>query len=307
MAQEQNNVLIQLHNLCGKQDENFITESFVNLLRLLRDYDSINASLILKKITNNLLYTDDSNISKVDINTQITIDSGRPDIEIRFGDYIIFIEVKVKSDFGSTQLDRYNKYLKNINHKKTSLITITKDPFKNGSNSIKPTNLVRWHEIHSWFIELHTKNKIVSYNINQFVEFMVHRGLSMDYVKWEMTEGLKSFKNLMDMIGESLSSLQFRFKTAVAWEWYGYYIDESKYWIGTVFDKPHIILFHTESFGNADNTNVDVGVIANSRWENRLDLSSEDTHFFACSKESQISLIDDFVKKSINYATKITK
>lgn len=297
------NSLISFHGLCKRQDENFVTESFVHLLKMIIDIEPHSAVPLLKYITNGNWEGDNHAASLVEINTQVAIDAGRPDIEIKDAKHLIFIEVKVESDFGETQIERYSSYLGEVKDKKTAFITLTKYPVR---NVLEVDGSVRWYDMHSMLLNIKTESDVLLYIINQFINFMLYRGLFMDSVTWEMPSGVKSFKNLMGMIGENLSNTNYRCKKAVAWEWVGFYIDDSKYWVGIILDNPNIILFHTESLVMVDNLKVDKGVVFNSRWENRIDLSGENEHFFARSKVSQMSLIEDFLKSSIQFAESLS-
>ena len=43
------------------------------------------------------------------------------------------------------------------------------------------------------------------------------------------------------------------------------------------------------------------------RWENSLDLTSEDTHFFSRSKASQQACLEKFIKESFKFGKTIIK
>jgi len=51
--------------------------------------------------------------------------------------------------------------------------------------------------------------------------------------------------------------------------------------------------------------NVELGEIKNGRWYKRLDMQSEEYHFFARSKSSQMECLDQFLNESLNYVRTI--
>ncbi len=53
--------------------------------------------------------------------------------------------------------------------------------------------------------------------------------------------------------------------------------------------------------------NIEVGLIEYDSWNNRLDMSSEDIHFFARNKQSQLLCIEEFIRNSIEFGRKLLK
>ena len=103
LRNQSNNLLINLHRWAFKQDENFTTESFVHLLNHLLKVAPQTAIPILRKLTDNFLRLDVSEIANVQIITQAITDLGRPDIEISVRNYLGYIEVKVESEINENQ------------------------------------------------------------------------------------------------------------------------------------------------------------------------------------------------------------
>jgi len=67
MLPEENNLLAGLHKWASSQDENFTTESFVHLLRLLVELEPDAAKSILDKLSGHQLPLDVQNLKKVSI------------------------------------------------------------------------------------------------------------------------------------------------------------------------------------------------------------------------------------------------
>ncbi len=75
--------------------ENYLTESFVFLIKLILERDEVFGLDFLKKLCG--FDEDDcfSTSESISISTQVTVEEGRPDIEIRDGgDKLIYGEIK---------------------------------------------------------------------------------------------------------------------------------------------------------------------------------------------------------------------
>jgi len=126
----------------------------------------------------------------------------------------------------------------------------------------------------------------------------------MDKVSWELNKGINSFKSLLAMINEALTALKMPiYRASAAWEWYGYYIEDKKLFVGIYLDSPNLVTVNTEvDLKQETNTPLSIGKINDGRWENNLDLESEDIHFFARTKASQIECLETFIQGSVNFA-----
>jgi len=68
---EQLNLLISLHNLSGKQDENFFTEILVFLLRYFIEYENHAAMLLINRISGGQLVLTSKDLFGLDIRTRV--------------------------------------------------------------------------------------------------------------------------------------------------------------------------------------------------------------------------------------------
>ena len=112
MSQESNNLLLKLHRYSHRQNENFITESFVHLLVHLIESEPTIGKTLLDKLSSNKLQWSKEESKRISIQSQIKTDEGIPDIEVRSIDKLMYIEVKVESDFSHNQIKRYKNVLK---------------------------------------------------------------------------------------------------------------------------------------------------------------------------------------------------
>jgi len=227
------NLLYNLHRLTVAQDENFITESFSYILQKFIESEFEAALFILNKIVGGLFQIDYNEISAVSIVTQISTPHGKPDIEIRGPFFLFYIEAKVESGFGIDQLDRYRRALSESGAESTALITISRYPFLAEECTSKPDKAIRWHQIVEWLESAKISNIVNSYLRDEFINFMKLRGLAMEPVGWQLTEGIRSFQNLLTMISEALSATNVSiYSKSGAWDWHGYYIEDKKFFIG---------------------------------------------------------------------------
>ncbi len=310
MSEIENNLLVNLHKLAKRQDENFHTEALVHLLRHLVQYDRASAVKILKKITGETL-----DLERISIITQaVTTKGHRPDIEISTQNHLIYIEVKVKSGLGKDQLDRYRKALDESNFNNTNLILLTKNPLLLDEDEEKADLNIRWYQIAEW-LEDELEDDIVEkgssrYLIKQFLDFLKERGMTLEQVSAEFTseefkQGINSLQNLMDMLNKSLrlADNTLSIKLDADLEWVGYYfkIDSDWYWVGISYDVPNVLQFGTEAEITEDDLKkLDLGYISpedDNMW--MYDLNLEELSFFELPKAKQLEHLENFINKSL--------
>jgi hypothetical protein len=213
MSSESTNIFDSLYKWVSRQDENFTTEAFVLVLLHLQQFDPEIASVLLQKLTDSKLHLDKEQIKFLQIKAQSSTEQSRPDIEMRFHDILIFIEVKIDSDFGDTQISRYKSDLNKSGLSNTILIAITRYayPFYQKDSTEQPDINIRWHQIADWLNNLKPVNQTSSFLISQFVNFLGKRGIGMDKVSWELSNGIRSFQSLLTMISEALTELKYQY------------------------------------------------------------------------------------------------
>jgi hypothetical protein len=307
----ENNLLTKLQKWAVHQEENFVTESFVHLLLHVIKYEPAIALKILDKVSGSKLCINSSQIQHVRVRTQPYTQQGRPDIEIRYHDFLLFVEVKINSDFGKNQLNQYKKELSKSGMASTVLTTITKYPFVSYKNAFlkKPNIDIRWHEISDLIYMEKCTDAVSQYLLDQFVGLLSERGIAMDKVSWELKEGMISFQNLIGLLGESLDSIKIPVRRVTSLDWWGYYTTDKKLFFGVYLDNPDIVTINSEEVKFKKNVNFKinplVGRFNGDRWQNDLELSSEEIHFFSRSKASQIECLEKFVKESIDFVKKV--
>jgi hypothetical protein len=299
----QNYLLTNLHRLASGQDENFITETFVYVLRILISNEPKAASLILRAITDGFINVSTDEINSVDIKTQVTTESGKPDISISTDDHLVYIEVKVDSGFGHCQLERYRSQLQRSGIINTKLITLTRYQFIDYPSCEAPDFSLRWHILPDLLSNLTIKDKVTLYVISEFINLLRIRGLAMEKVGWEIISGVKSFIALIDMIAEALAAKKVSIhRNSPAQDWRGYYLENKTFFIGIYYDTPELVVLNTEvTLSGKAPKEVTLGKLTGGGWRNELDLTSEDVHFFARSRASQVQCLERFIEESLKY------
>ena len=300
---QNNNLLLKLHRYSHRQDENFITESFVHLLVHLIESEPTIGITLLNKLSSNKLRWYKKESKRISILSQIKTDEGIPDIEVQSIDKLMYIEVKVESDFSHNQIKRYKNVLIKSDCDKTHLTVLTRYPYTESSKSAMPDSAFRWHHIVDWLDKLveDIDNDVSHFIINQFVNFLKMKGIAMEKISWELINGLKSFNNLMVMLREAIVANKLKKRRGSGKTWDGYYLDD--YWVGIRYESPNTIGIYTNHpVKKTKNKQTKLGLIGEDKcWGNELDMEAEKVHFFALPKESQVQCLEKFIKESVEY------
>ena len=330
-----NNLLIPLHKLARRQDENFLTEILVFLLNYYVQNEPGSAIWLIKLITDNELGLSENDLQVLSVEAQHHTPVGIPDIKIETPNFICFIEVKVDEDFGPKQLSTYKEYLQKKSKKESMLITLTKYTYKEHKADIAPRFGFRWRQLSDWLDKLMPnvksggmefpsfKKEVSVFITQQYIQLLKNRGIVMEKINWPLVEGLREFRNILDMIREAIGTSRASDEDiSVGQIWAGYYVENKKFFVGIFYrDCPEEMVFITEKVEFCDDEpqqkvtdigigNSGYGSRGKSRyWKNTIVLTSEDedVHFFSRSKTSQLDYLVDFINKSLDFAEKIIK
>lgn len=281
------NLFSSLARYAIRQEENFLTESFVYVLNQLEEHKNERFSELLSKICGGKTdswFTEEDDIL---ITTQFSTEEGRPDIKIQIGDdKAVFIEVKHDSSLGHFQLERYYKQLKKSESEDTQLVLITRS-----KQSLSETSLdqnlfhhVCWYQIAGWLSEIQSTDEIDRYLIEQFLGFLEEKKMSMEKITWEYIEGVPAMKNLINMLGTAITESvpEASIRKTVGSNWAGYYLNGDIF-IGFRFDSHLIIAF--ENNGGTNPTFI-------------RDLKLKEVHFFSLDSGKQLECLARFIKES---------
>lgn len=304
-----NNLLLALHKYAHQQDENFTTEAFVHLLRHLQVFEPETASLLLGFLSGKRLRLTAEDCSRLEITTQNTFMQGRPDILVSGPAHFVIIEVKIQSQPGWDQLDRYREILSRRNEPNKYLVLLSRYPVDR-DESDKVDCHVRWHRVARILGQASTQvgSTTSVYLIGQFLEFLIESGMAMEKVSWELVRGVQSLLNLMDMLGEAVRAAKVRErlkKGSVDFNGRYFAVEDTECWSGIYYSKPQVLVFEAD---NVDKTKAETsgpGRVQEPsqgkfKWVTELDLESEEVHFFALSPDSQQSCVQRFIVESVS-------
>lgn len=303
------NLLLKVSKWAG-QPENFLTEAFAHLLRnLLSNESEIGASL-LKYLTNGIVSINQSGVDKVSVETQVSTPYGCPDILILTPHHRVYVEVKDEAPPGDTQISRYRQDLERFPPDiQKGVILLTRYAVIPASEKEEPDCYVRWHQISEYLEQKQSRvsNAVTGYLIANFLGFLKEKSMAIEAVGYELSDGVRAWQNLLTMLGEALAACKIPIYTKIAaWAYIGYYIDPSrKHFFGVYYDTPTLLTFE----GNLDpkgphydklreHLSTLDGEEESGCWTRRIDLASEEVHFFALGKANQMHRVEAFVRES---------
>jgi hypothetical protein len=272
-------------------EENYLTESFVYVLKLLL----IHQPALGLQIINQLCDLPDQLVDPVgiDILTQANYQSGRPDIEIRSGsDTLILVEVKHDSPLGFYQLERYYAELQQSGAPQTRLVFLTRSRMAAQSTSLSPEKYVHrcWYQVNDWLINAEITEPVCKHIVDDFLIFLEGKKMSHKKVTWEYMEGVLALNNLIAMLETAVVDLWPKLKTrrTAGWNWKGLYLDSSV-WCWIRYNRPLEVVLEN-NLGN------------NPTYKQSLDLL--ESHFFALSQGEQLECLINFLKTAYPDAPK---
>src|SRR6516162_6194609 len=187
MASPSNNLLLRLHKWAWRQDENFLTEAFAHLLRYLLENEPEAAVAIVKTLTGGFLNLSYEEAKLLEVRTQVFLGEGTPDLELRTLKQLAYIEVKLESELGPLQLSRYRSLLQASGIEQTALFLLTRYPANVAEGEEKPDGLLRWYQVAEWISQERTRysfKPVSSFLVDQFLEFLGARNMTMGQVTW---------------------------------------------------------------------------------------------------------------------------
>jgi hypothetical protein len=311
------NLLRTLHRWATAQDENFTTDAFAHLLGHLVSEEPKAAARILARITgrecwDSLLQAPPES-RRVKTVTQDPVAEGVLDIKVEAPGVLVYIEVKIKSDVNPDQLRRYRAELEQAGEHEKALVLLTRKHVDLTRIPTRLDNAVRWFQVGEWLDEelklanQNEKSRVTAYLIRQFTGFLKERGMSVDKVTWQLTDGVRSLVYLKRMLYEAVSNSvceQIGQNTGMETCGWAFFKDKVQYNIAMKYSEPGIL--HFKAYGVNKSRAEQIGYGSVELWEtnryawcHRLNMESEEVHFFARTKSNQIQCIEQFLKECI--------
>lgn len=317
MAPSANNLFLRLHKWAIRQDENYLTETLAVVLEQLLVLAPAVGTRLVSQITGGFIDRPEDEASAIEIRTQIETGSGRPDLEIRTLNRVAWIEVKAESVLRVGQLEGYRILLAESGVPETQLILLTRYRETYAADAVRPDLELRWFEVADWFeSELPTAimaGEVPGFLVQQFLEFLEARRMTLVHVSKFMPEGLLAVANLMSMLLEAAGACGVKARKSADWESLGLNLDGMKYWIGVTFSDPENLWFATRckidpvaaSTLGVGELSEETWVPGRSRWWRNLELESEAVHFFSRTKIGQMECLEGFLRECLSQARSI--
>lgn len=313
MASFQSNLFVRLHKWAFRQDENFLTETFAYLLEYLTENEPEAASELVSQITSGIVTLTPQQVRGLKIRTQISGDDGIPDIELRTSHHFVIIEVKSEAEATEEQLARYRRTLALSGVASTGLILLSRYP----ASAEGAHHYFRWYQIAELIYQESNKYKFKAesqFLVEQFLGFLKARNMTMGQVTWEMTTGIRSMRNLVDMLYEAAAACGLKAQIAGNRDMMFVYLDGRNYWAGIRYTNPESIHFATWNLKVDPQKVEELGVGTTFQWfndktqcgwQNDVNLELEEVHFFARSKVSQMQFLEQFLRENLELAQKV--
>jgi hypothetical protein len=312
------NYFSRLHKWAFRQDENFLTESLALVLETLLEQTPEVGVALVAELTNAFIYISADDVSKLEIQTQVSTSEGRPDLEIRIPDRLAVFEVKCEAEVRRGQLEGYREYLRHSEFPHTMLGLITKYAPDLPGDAEQPDRVVRWYEVAD-ALERVLCGQGIADSVSQFVcqqfhDFLKERNMTITQVGWQLTEGAKALRSFLVMLLEAANGCQVTAKRYMDLDENGFILADGKYWIGLQLQEPQKLWFATRcridpvAAGHLEGT-VEKGrwswVDGEYSWWRGADLESEDVHFYHRSKVGQIQWLEKFLRECLDMARRI--
>jgi len=243
---------------------------------------------------------------------------GTPDLELRIGRQIAVVEVKSESELGLGQLARYRRILAASGYPETRLILLTRYPPIISAGDEEPDQYLRWYQIAEWIDHERQRypfRAVSSFLVEQFLGLLGVKNMVMGQVSWELAGGVRALSSLTNMLDEAATACGAKARVSGTREWMGVYLDGKRFRAGIYYGEPESLYFETYSvkvlLPAAENLAVGEVYEWESEkgafgWLRKLNLESEDVHFFARSKASQLQLLEAFLRESLELAKSIS-
>ncbi len=307
------NIFSALAKYNSAEDENYLTEAFVFVLNsLLTGERAAGCEILTKLCVNDDEFSFDYD-EAISVSTQEMTEQGTPDIKVSSPDKLIYVEVKDYSPVVSSQLKRYRKGLESKSATIKRLILLTRFPVDFSEHKGIPDKHARWFEVYNWLADVkqRAQDPVSLYLIDEFMNFLEVKRVSIEKVGWEYINGVPAFNNLINMIEAAIKDAKLSFyKTspkAAAWASKAFWLENKKFWCGIYYNAPSVVVFKAFNKEDLDIKRVEtpsypVKKALKSIW---FSLQLEDIHFFSLDKDRQLEEITEFIKTACAEAQKM--
>ena len=266
--------------------EDYLTEAFVFLLKLLQEREPGKGIAVINRLSGLPQEARFGHPASVAMSTQIIVDEGRPDIEIRDGkDRLVYVEVKHDSPLGVRQLERYLSELQAATPSITRLVLLTRSRVSAHETTLAPDEYhhVCWYEVHNWLAQTEVRDEVCQYFVYGFLRFLEEKRMSMEKVPREYIEGVPALLKLTEMMEASITEAipGVKYKRTAGWGYRGFNINS--YYYGIRPAQPSLVVYESD-MGNSPT------------YKRNLDLQHDG--FFSLDKDEQFERLVEFLRQA---------
>jgi hypothetical protein len=273
----------------GSEVENYLTESFVLVLNQLLRRDELIAHSMIEKLLGIELFSEICSPASIRITTQVRVDGGIPDIEIRMpGEFHAYIEVKHDAHLGSKQLEFYKSVIEQSLEPIKVAVLLTRSKASSIETTLGPGEYhhVCWYEVHRWFSLLAPEDKVLKYLLHDFNAFLEAKRMSHQRIRWQYEEGVPALVDFTDMLASVLTEVEPNrtISRTSGWSWRGFNLDH-KIFVGIRYDDPTRLVFEVEAGSNPTF---------------KRDFVFSEAHFFSLDSGEQFEALADFIERTFS-------
>jgi hypothetical protein len=267
--------------------ENALTEALVFVLRFLLESEPRTGLSIVSRLCG-LGSLERCDPTTVDISTQVTVEEGRPDIEIRVRDSVrVYAEVKQDAPLGRNQLEYYLAQLHRSVVAETQLVLLSRSRMAALQTSLDQNDYhhVCWYQVFEWLRACTLEDPVGSYLVESLLGLLEEKKMSTEEVTWEYINGVPALVALTDMLEVAIGEVMpdARPNRTAGWGWRGFRL-WGEYWTGIRYAEPLLVVFENDR--------------ANPPFTYRLDLDLAQVHFFSLSRGEQLERLVEFLQQA---------
>jgi len=226
----------------------------------------------------------------IQLSTQVVIEAGRLDIEVRSGpDILAYIEIKHDAPLGEGQLEYYKAQLDKSDFAYKALVLLTRSLASRQETTLPKNEYhhICWYNVYGELsaIKSDVNGETSTFLIDEFLTFLEEKQMSLERVGWEYMNGVPSLIALINMLEVAILEVapEVSLRKTGGSSWLGFRLDD-KYYCGIRYAEPLIVVFE-------NNQGIDPTY--------KRDLELEQEHFFSLNQAEQLECLVAYIQDCI--------
>ncbi len=309
----EHSLFTSLHKWARQQDENFCTEGLIYVLRLLLQESPLHAETILSWLTDGLIGPE-CRTERVTVTGQVSGDEGRPDIEISTASKTAWVEAKVDSAVGPTQLERYRRMLaRKPGEKKLILLSRGADELAEAN---RPDRTRTWiglsDQLDRVLFQLESFHANVAFILRDYLSFLGPKQMKLNAVSRSASHSITDVGTIFSQIKLACAAarLQWKWNNSDAKSYLGYLLSDGAEcvgWVGFNLTDPQWLFYTTDGAhrrGEIDTTVAQSYVSPGMEWDGKnwmhsIDLQTDEAYLAVIADEQVEYLRRRLIEESV--------